>query len=329
MDGQPINEIERPRSAWQLIGATFALYRRYPWLFLVLAAVVVVPYDAIELIDTLKVLHGAARTVFSFALFVADFALVLPLISALHVHAVADVREGREPQIGSVARRGVASIPVLSRAAGVAYIGVMVGLVALVVPGVILALRWAVVAQAATLRAKSWRGALEESKVLTTGRYRHIFGLFLILLVVTQLPGGVLDVIFGLHVTVVKYVIDSVIGVPLSSFTALAVGLLYYDLTARLREEARDPVKPAAIPGVASADAAITVPNDRPGDPLTPFGYTDENRPRGWYIDPSVPRRMRYWAADGKPGWSKRTAKTPGETLVEWEMLKEEPEEPA
>ena len=37
MDGQPILEIERPRSAFELIGATFSLYRRYSWLFLILA----------------------------------------------------------------------------------------------------------------------------------------------------------------------------------------------------------------------------------------------------------------------------------------------------
>lgn len=287
-----------------------------------LAAVVVVPFDALELlIEIVKVLHGAVRTIISLALFVADFALVLPLISALHVHAVADVREGREPEIGPVARRGIASLPVLCRAAGFAYLGVILGFVAFVVPGVILSLRWAVVAQVATLGAKDWRGALEQSKLLTTGRYRHIFVLFLILFVVTVLPGIVLDLIFGWHVTVTKWVISAAIGVPISSFNALAVGLLYYDLTARLHKEARAPVEPTASPGGAPA-AAITVPDDRPGDPLTPDAYTDESRPRGWYIDPSAPRLMRYWAADGEPGWSTRTAKTPNRTFEEWEKLR-------
>jgi hypothetical protein len=318
--GQANIEIERARSAWQLIGATLALYRRYPWLFLALAAVVVVPFDVLELlIEVVKVLHGAIRTILSFALFVADFALVLPLISALHVHAVADVREGREPEIGPVARRGLASLPVLCRAAGAAYLGVMLGLIALIVPGVILALRWAVVAQVATLRAENWRGALEESELLTTRSYRHIFALLLILFVVTVLPGIVLNVIFGWHVAVTKWVLSAAIGVLLSSFNALAIGLLYYDLSARRRDEPRQAATAASGDGLN--------PGGAPGDPLTPLAYSDEKRPPGWYIDPENPGRMRYWLADGSGAWSKRKARTPNRTFDEWEKLRRpEPE---
>lgn len=307
IDGQAKFEIERARSAWHLIGATFALYRRYPWLFVVLAAVVVVPFDVIELlIEVVKVLHGAIRTIFSFALFVADFALVLPLISALHVHAVADVKEGREPQIGPVARRGVATLPVLSRAAGFAYIGTFLGLIALVVPGVILALEWAVVAQVATLGAKSRRDSLAESKLLTNGWHWHIFWLFLILFVLSSLPTIVLLAIFGRHEFLTRWVIAAVIGIPISSFTALAVGLLYYDLLAR---RAAEPIQVAA--------RATSDPESAPGDPLTPLAYTDASRPPGWYIDPENPGRMRYWL----DGWSTRTARTPNRTFNEWEKL--------
>lgn len=80
MDGQAINEIERPRSAWRLIGATLVLYRRFPWLFLILAAVVVVPYDAILLVGRPGgPLHGPVRGIVELVLFAADFFLVLPL----------------------------------------------------------------------------------------------------------------------------------------------------------------------------------------------------------------------------------------------------------
>jgi hypothetical protein len=282
--------------------------------------VVIVPFDAIELlIEVVKVLHGAIRTLISLALFVADFALVLPLISALHVHAVADVREGRTPEIGAVARRGLASLPILCRAAGLAYLGVFLGLIAFVVPGVILSLRWAVVAQVAGLGSKSWRGALKDSEILTTRRYRHIFALFLILFVVTVLPGTVLNVIFGWHVTLTKWVLSAAIGVPLSSFNALAIGLLYFDLTARRRTEPREG---APVSGGGGLD-----PVGAPGDPLTPLAYSDENRPPGWYIDPENPGRMRYWLADGYGAWSKRTTRTPNRTFDEWEKLRRsEPE---
>jgi hypothetical protein len=107
MAGQSELEIERPRSAPELIGATFALYRRYPWLFLILAAVVVVPYQAVEALPRLELLDGPAKGWLDFALTIGDLALVLPLVSALHVFAVTDVREGRQPLVSSAARRGI------------------------------------------------------------------------------------------------------------------------------------------------------------------------------------------------------------------------------
>jgi hypothetical protein len=138
-------EIERPRSALALIGATFALYRRYPWLFLVLAAVVVLPYQALQAIPTLGLVHGAAQAWLGFALGVGELALVLPLVSALHIFAVDDVRQGRQPRIGSVGRRSLARLSIVSPAVLLTWLGITAGLVALIVPGIILAAGWAVV----------------------------------------------------------------------------------------------------------------------------------------------------------------------------------------
>ncbi|HTR74493.1 MAG TPA: hypothetical protein VMH33_04450 [Solirubrobacterales bacterium] len=302
MDGAPVNEIERPRSVWQLLGATFSLYRRFPWLFLVLAAVVVVPYELISLISSQELVHGAARGAFEFFLLVADVALVLPLISALHVHAVDDVREGRVPTVGSAARRGVASLPVLSPTAVISYLGILAGFIALIVPGIFLMLRWAVVAQTATLDATGWRDALYGSDVLTKGRYRHVLAVTLVVFVITVAPGFLLFHAFGRHLTVILFLARTAVSVAVSSFGALAIGLLYFDLRARPRhaEPAPQPVEP-------------------PGDPLASTGYADVARPFGWYVDPVNPRRMRYWA----DGWSEHTKRTPKQTLIEWEELRE------
>jgi hypothetical protein len=302
-------EIEYPRSAWQLVGTTFALYRLFPWLFLILAAVVVIPYDFLSLLGRPDgPLHGPLRGAVGFALAIADFSLVVPLISALHVHAVADVRRERRPAVRPVARRGLKTLPMVCVAATVGWLGVTAGLIALIVPGVLLYLRWSVVAQAATLGAKNWRDALHWSRVLTKGHYLHIAGLFLLTGLVIGVPTTLIDVAFGLRTTTAaSFTVRTVVGVTTSSFTALAFGLLYFDLAARYREAPTMVTASPSSPGI--------------GDPLTPFGYTDANRPRGWYIDPEKPSRMRYWGADDKPVWSQNTAKTPGQTLVEWENL--------
>lgn len=101
-----------PSSVPRLIAETFRLYLRYPGLFLALAAGVLVPYQLIVLAATgTDPFNRAASLSFgaSQLLGLIELVLVNPLVSALHVHAVADVEEGQTPRIGAVARRGLAS----------------------------------------------------------------------------------------------------------------------------------------------------------------------------------------------------------------------------
>lgn len=317
MEASPNLEIERERSAFELIGATFTLYRRYPWLFIVLAGVVVVPFDVISLLgEPGGPLHGAARVIVAQALSVADFALVVPLISALHVFAVEDVRQGREPDLASVGRRGVASLRVVSPAVFLSWLGITLGFIALIVPGVLLALRWAVVAQTGALGATGWRNALERSAGLTEGNRGHVFGLFVLVGVIDLIPVGIHLAVFGTALTVGSFVVSTGFSILTSSFTALAVAFLYFDLMARFRTA---PVVAAAAREPQSVSGRIVPPT---GDPLDPASWNDEDRPRGWYVDPDSPWVMRYWAADGGGNWSKRTAKTPKATLENWRDLR-------
>ena len=108
-----------PRSAGHLVGAAFELYRRYPLLFLVLAAGVIVPYEAIVLAATGAgpFAHGSLSFGTSSLLTLIELALVGPLVSALHVHAVSEASEGRRPRLVSVARRGLQVLPVVAAAA--------------------------------------------------------------------------------------------------------------------------------------------------------------------------------------------------------------------
>jgi hypothetical protein len=159
-----------PRSVPGLIAEAFGLYRRYAGLFLTLAAGVIVPYELIVLAATGADPYNRATSlsfVASQLLVLIDWVLVNPLVSALHVHAVADIEEGLAPRIGAVARRGLAVLPVVAGAALVAGLGFFGGLVLLVIPGIILWLRWQVAAQAAAIEREGWRQALRRSWSLT------------------------------------------------------------------------------------------------------------------------------------------------------------------
>jgi hypothetical protein len=125
------------------------LYGDYPWLFLVLAAAVVAPWEVVRLAVTGGGPFGHVRHE-SFlerqSLTLIDLLLIGPLISAMHVHAVAVIGERQRARLGSVARSGVRVLPVVGVAALVAGIATDIGFLALLIPGILLAIRFSVVA---------------------------------------------------------------------------------------------------------------------------------------------------------------------------------------
>lgn len=291
-----------PRSATRLLVGTFDLYRRYPWLFLVLAAGVIVPYELIVLAATGTGAFSRANASFGteLLLVLAGWTLVTPLVSALHVHAVSEVRRDREPRIGSVALQGLRALPVVAAATIVSSLGIAVGFFLLIVPGVILWLRWAVVAQAAAIEREGWLPALRRSGRLAKGRYGHIVAFLIMVGAITSVPSFIGDAAFGHHdVGAASFLTGMAIRVLTASFAALGGALLYYDLLVRWEAEPR------------------FAQTGTPQDSYDPRSYSDVDRPRGWYVDPASPGSMRHWGGSDQPEWSGRT-RTPRKIRRSW-----------
>jgi hypothetical protein len=164
---------------------------------------------------------------------VVGWILINPLISALHVHAVADVHQGQEPELGSVTKRGLRVLPVVIAAVIMSGLGAALGLLAFIVPGVILFFRWAVVAQVAAIDHEGWIEALQGSRRLTAGNYVHIFLVLLLIGITVGWTGNVASLVLAHNHSAVAFVIDLIIHVITAGFAALATALLYYDLVAR------------------------------------------------------------------------------------------------
>jgi hypothetical protein len=180
----------RGRSARRLVVETFHLYRRYSLLFLVLASAVIVPYEVLILIVT-----GAGpfeqvslTPTVSLWLTLADLALVAPLVSALHAHAVREARDGGDPRLGSIARQGLKVLPVVAAVSIISWLGITLGFFALIVPGIYLLLRWFVAAQAAAIDDRGWVEALRSSGQLTKGHFGHVFVFTLLAGVIVAVP---------------------------------------------------------------------------------------------------------------------------------------------
>jgi hypothetical protein len=307
------NADRSPRSARRLVTAAFHLYRRYPLLFLVLAAGVVVPYESIVLAITGAgpFSQGALGFGTSSLLTLIDWVLIGPLISALHVHAVAAVREGRDPRLAAVARQGLLVLPVVVAASIVSGLGIALGLLALAVPGIILMLRWFVVAQTAAIEHEGWLPALRRSAQLTDGHYGHIFIFLIYTGLIVSVPTLLIGLAFG-HgaTTAASFLVGVGVRIVATSFTALATALLYYDLRSR-REAAVATVAPGGIARGGGDPPAN-------GHALDPRAYSDEDRPKGWYINPRAPGHMSYWGAGDPPDWG-ATTRTPRKVRREWE----------
>jgi hypothetical protein len=217
------------------------MYLHYPVLFPALAIVVIVPYDLIVLALTgagpysTSTLGWQAQVV----IILSQQLLITPLVSALHAHAVDDVQAGRDPEFRSVARRGLRVLPVVVAATIMATLGIVAGLVVLIVPGVILLLRWYVVAQQAALQKGGWLDALRGSRLLTAGHYGHIIALAILAGLVAGLPGTILNAILNNEQTAATFLLGLLGHLYLASFGALASALLYFDLVSRKQSPSR------------------------------------------------------------------------------------------
>lgn len=301
------------RPAHRIVGEAFGLYRCYPLLFFVLATGVIVPYQAIVLASTGSgpFAQGSLSFGVQLLLTLVDWVLIGPLISALHVHAVSEIREGRKPHLATVARQGLVVLPVVAAASIISGIGTALGFVALIVPGIFLALRWAVVAQAAAIEHEGWLPALRRSHQLTEEHYGHIFVFFLYVGLIVLVPGLLLGIGFGHHsTTAASFLVGLVVHVFAASFGALASALLYFDLRAHYEL--------LAWKHHFTGDQAPVAGDSRPvSHSWDPREYSDQARPSGWYIDPVSPDRMRYWSADDPPGWGGST-RTPRKIKRAW-----------
>jgi hypothetical protein len=329
-----------PRSALALALATFRLYGLYPLLFIVLAAIVVVPYDLAVLAITGAGPLELGRLAFGVPLLLMpiDLLLVSPLVSALHVHAVRAVREGRRPRLVPVARAGARVLPVVTAVTFIAGILGTVGLV-LIVPGVVFLLRWSVAAQVAAIDDGGWKPALQSSRLLAVDHWGHVILVAFCVGIPALIPTLALQHVFPRDSTTVASVACGVaVSVLSRSIFALGTAFLFFDLRDR-RPEATSANAPALIEKLGRSKVALKAPPTskearlamkspgpvapatspaRPrGNPIDPRSYSDAERPRGWWIDPASPEKMRYWGTEGRQGWS-GSRRTPRKLRRAW-----------
>lgn len=113
--------------------------------------------------------------------------------------------------------------------------GVMIGMVALIVPGIIVAIMWAVAVPVRIVEDTGIMASLRRSRELTKGARWNLFWLFLIYVVVSMVVSMVSAVpfAFAAESPILLAFLNVVITVILSVIGAVGVSAVYYELRSK------------------------------------------------------------------------------------------------
>ena len=234
--------LRQPRDVGALFRDALGVFGRHAWLFVMLSAAVVVPAELIvegvglEMLtssydDTPSVPEALMPTI-------VEFLVVTPIIAAICIYAIHQIAGGERPSAGQVLVAGFEAFTPLFAAVVLAAAGIALGFLALIIPGIYLAVRWYFVPQAVVIEGARGPLALSRSSLLVTGSWWRTFGLVLLSQVAIAIPSFILlapfDAIAESTDRAVWVLIGSAVTTSITTpFVAVYSILLYYDLRAR------------------------------------------------------------------------------------------------
>jgi hypothetical protein len=153
------------------------------------------------------------------------------LFTGMVVELVADVQDGkRDASAGQLLRAVTPVLGKLILVGVVAGIGIAIGFVLIVVPGLILATIWSVAAPVVVLERPGGLRALGRSRELVRGNGWNVFAVILLLVILVGLVGAGIEAGADAAGTAVGLVVRVIVGILTAPVSALAAAVLYFDL---------------------------------------------------------------------------------------------------
>jgi hypothetical protein len=270
----------RPLSLGELLDRTFHLYRNNFGLFVGIAAVAYLPLFIVRIIfgvlqiSALKGHVSAAVGVVIGALAaVLCYLVSVAAAQAATVTAVSSVYLGRALTVGETYSRVKDKILRVALAMIGMGIGIFIGLLLLIVPGIILFLMWALTIPVVVLEDADLFEALRRSRELTAGHRGRVFLIVLLFALLTYLFTMLWDVPLALMLfrggiqsaqqrmtnpafTIASNSMAFVTEALLTPLMTIAFSLMYYD--ERVRKEAFDIQLMMSSPQTGEAQAAAS-----------------------------------------------------------------------
>jgi hypothetical protein len=235
-------QLQQPRDVGALFRDSLSVFLRHAWLFILLSAAVVVPVEvAVEGIglEMLTSSYDESPALAETAVpTVVGFLVMTPIITAICIYALQTIAAGEKPAAGRVFVAGFEAFTPLFGAVLLAAIGIAIGFLALILPGIYLAVRWYFVPQAVVIEGARGPAALTRSSQVVAGFWWRTFALVLLANLAIALPGFILLAPFTGIAESTDDSVWALVGTILTTsvttpFVALYSTLLYYDLLAR------------------------------------------------------------------------------------------------
>jgi hypothetical protein len=226
-----------------VLGEAWEMYKRYAAHFLPIAFVI---YLAVAVVTALLSLAGWFGILLGliFSLF-GSF-----LVTAALVKAVQDVRDGRvDLDLQATVRAAMPYVGAVALASILAAIGIGIGFVLIIIPGLILLTFWSLIVPWIVIGGAGAMDSFSRSWRTVSGYFWNTFGTYVVTFLILLGVNIVLSLIlFFLPLFARSFLSNVISGTLVAPFTALVVTLVYYRLTSAHGD--------AADPGAAGGPAA-------------------------------------------------------------------------
>jgi hypothetical protein len=227
-----------------VLGEAWGYYKRFAAHFLIIAFAIYLGAAIIVLLLSLAGSVGAfIGVIFNL---IAAF-----LVQAALVKAVQDVRDGRaDLDLGETVRAALPYVLPVAVASILASIGIAIGFILIIVPGLILLTFWSLIVPSIVIGGEGITGSFSKSWRTVRGYAWHVFGTYVLVFLILI----VFDIVLGLILVALpllarSFISSIVSGTLVAPFLALVVTLVYYRLTAAHGAPAADGGPGYAGPG--------------------------------------------------------------------------------
>lgn len=235
-------KLREARDVGALFRESLRVFLSHAWLFILLSAAVVLPVELVVEGIGLEMLTSSydesPALAESVAPAVVGFLVMTPIITAICIYALHSIAADVHPSPGQVFVAGFEAFTPLFGAVVLAALGIAIGFLALLLPGVYLAIRWYFVPQAVVIEGARGPAALRRSGQIVEGFWWRTLALVLLANLAIAIPALVLLAPFTAIAASTDEAVWALVGTILATslttpFVSLFSTLLYYDLLAR------------------------------------------------------------------------------------------------